>query len=101
PACPGLLPLSLHDALPIWGALDAAKRALGPISAVIHDEGGARLPAQDLDLVLDSEAAAMLPGTAARLAQGELAEQDREILFHYLDRKSTRLNSSHVKISYA
>src|SRR5688572_30853866 len=66
--------LSLHDALPIFGALVAD--------------------------ALDQEVDALL---GAHLAEVELqAEHDpRRAVRIVLDRKSTRLNSSHSQISYA
>src|SRR3712207_7650568 len=63
--------LSLHDALPIWARLDDGARP--------------RRHGRALPLLL----------TAARLA-GSRAHRER-----HLDRKSTRLNSSHANISYA
>ncbi len=53
-------------------------------AAVIHDEGGAGLAAQQFHLVVDAEAAARLAGAARPLAQGEAAEQHRIILLHHL-----------------
>src|SRR5690606_41154124 len=83
--------LSLHDALPIWAARDhdrdrraavdlLVRRGLGPDHAPLLDVLGV-LPR---GLVPE-------PG----LGQRGLGVGER------LDRKSTRLNSSHVKISYA
>src|SRR5690606_41298714 len=74
PATTEIYPLSLHDALPI----------LGERSSPASWEG---------------DAAELLPGTFGAPVDGAgrgvtLASLDR-------DRKSTRLNSSHVKISYA
>src|SRR5699024_12556757 len=79
PAAPRTSPLSLHDALPICvgsGESDhLAPRCLWrhaePIGSALHHQGGHR--------------------HAVELGQARLA----------LDRKSTRLNSSHVSISYA
>src|SRR3712207_7216277 len=75
--------LSLHDALPIW--LAARRRAhLG--AAVDHLALGVLVGhPRDGPLLVD-----------ARL--GEVADAVGE---HLLDRKSTRLNSSHANISYA
>src|SRR6202041_377615 len=60
PATTEIYPLSLHDALPIFGLVDLALAHHAP------------------QFVLDDAA-----------------------LLHDLDRKSTRLNSSHVELSYA
>src|SRR5690606_40595964 len=82
-----LYTLSLHDALPISvGAKDRKMGQEGAWTADVHFDG-VRVP--DSALVGGSEdvgyKAAMLS-----LARGRVQ-----------DRKSTRLNSSHVKISYA
>src|SRR3712207_9324407 len=82
PATPEIYTLSLHDALPIWMAIPAERTVPSPRSHEGHEwlyvlSGRVRLVLGDDDLVL---------------APGEAAE---------LDRKSTRLNSSHVNISYA
>src|SRR5262249_48612425 len=52
-------------------AVTAAQHARWPEAAVVHDEGGARLAAQQLHLVVHAEAAALRPGPAGALAQGE------------------------------
>src|SRR5690606_41953348 len=73
---PYIYTLSLHDALPILPRLAGAGHALG-------------------EVLLDER------------QLGDLVERLPELLAHdherrlELDRKSTRLNSSHVKISYA
>src|SRR5688500_19123145 len=72
-----LLTLSLHDALPIWTA--ASRTTAAPRS---------------LRLQFDRE----LAGRAGVAGQVEGAHADPE---RALDRKSTRLNSSHLVISYA
>src|SRR5690606_40495463 len=97
---PGTLaePLSLLDALPISN--DAVEQRLR-----IHPCG--RIPVRSLPLgtqVCDN-------GPFARLARsgwGTIGERERELPLAWAplqppweDRKSTRLNSSHVKISYA
>src|SRR5690606_40983557 len=72
-------PLSLHDALPI-----SADRC-----GVRHHRGvgmGQHLPGHP----------GQLSGGEGRLDEGVVGE-----MADYQDRKSTRLNSSHVKISYA
>src|SRR3712207_7330052 len=72
--------LSLHDALPIWeGPRD---RPAGPRP----DPGPSREPAHRPDALTPS------PGESCQRAAGSCA---------LLDRKSTRLNSSHANISYA
>src|SRR5690625_6041900 len=76
PPPPGIYPLSLHDALPIWEALRPRSRGAQHVVGVGVGTG------------LQRQA-------AAADAAGEAVAQRRE------DRKSTRLNSSHVAISYA
>src|SRR5690606_39645350 len=84
PPPPDVYPLSLHDALPISGVLDELQRHLDGMNLALLVRAHAVLDAPDaLDLSLDIRA------VAARL------------LDDLGDRKSTRLNSSHVKISYA
>src|SRR5690606_41495483 len=84
---PSFHPLSLHDALPIWPAPEHPDRGGGahprgllhglPGGARVHGAHGGRGPP------------ARLHRDAVRPAAP------------HPDRKSTRLNSSHVKISYA
>src|SRR5690606_41891503 len=93
--------LSLHDALPIWGrrfrqggkgGAGGLAHARAPHARALHRHE-ARAEALEAGIVL----------IAGRLVDGALApelgfeRQDRGAV----DRKSTRLNSSHVKISYA
>src|SRR5437870_6556896 len=79
---PEIYTLSLHDALPIsLGALSADHLA------AISDAGIRALAASDTVAVL-------LPATMVFLGRRAQAPARR-------DRKSTRLNSSHVAISYA
>src|SRR5690606_41964347 len=82
--------LSLHDALPIYADVDSAQpqpaqgrplRRLGPLAGVEVDEAVQ---------VLAGENPARHPEERFQALQGKGQ-----------DRKSTRLNSSHVKISYA
>src|SRR5690606_42010596 len=70
----GSCSLSLHDALPIL------------VSGILEDEGFGTRTAADSDSAL------------AALSE---RRPSLVILDIWLDRKSTRLNSSHVKISYA
>src|SRR5690606_41415067 len=94
---PGFFPPSLHDALPIW-----------PVLAPRPVRFRARMPVQHLPRLAPAQttprpradAAGSLgkvhqppPALVRALADGAVALGT--------DRKSTRLNSSHVKISYA
>src|SRR5690606_41967199 len=78
-------PLSLHDALPIWTLGGRRRRpALGRRARPGACEQARRL------------------GAGRRRGQGAAgASRGRRRVARRLDRKSTRLNSSHVKISYA
>src|SRR5690606_40928597 len=88
---PTLSPLSLHDALPIW---PRAPEPSAPAADQRRDDraeqGHARGDERDRrDRAVDQRA--LRP-----------ADPDpHETPGHRQDRKSTRLNSSHVKISYA
>src|SRR2546430_11087966 len=78
-----IYPLSLHDALPILFA---------PSSAVL--DSTAKKPLQVLAQAITAQA------PAAFLIEGH-TDQERGRTKLCLDRKSTRLNSSHSQISYA
>src|SRR5699024_12646614 len=98
---PRLCTLSLHDALPILTALGNPSEALIPVlrglDPVLFFQHSRILPAQETgqlrrqffclkDLIFD------------RSDEGQL--QSHCLIFELGDRKSTRLNSSHVSISY-
>src|SRR5690606_40433985 len=86
-----LYALSLHDALPIFR--DHGRDVAGALRIARRDDGGLRqivLGARH-EVVRAAERGDHLPEPLRGAAVGELR----------LDRKSTRLNSSHVKISYA
>src|SRR3989442_13971031 len=75
--------LSLHDALPISLVADAS-----------HYEALRRQHISDL--------LARMPENVKRVKwPGERIREERQQRLRSLDRKSTRLNSSHVRISYA
>src|SRR3712207_9463298 len=76
--------LSLHDALPIWYAPETVHRAP-------HGQGGQCRGRQE-----DGRSQARQPAAAGHRDEGNRRDGGRE-----LDRKSTRLNSSHANISYA
>src|SRR5207302_4033861 len=95
PATPPLYTLSLHDALPIL----RFERGFGlgrPASQHQYDQAVERRPVPPANL--GKYACSGVP--FARPFSGFLPLLARHI-FPGLDRKSTRLNSSHVKISYA
>src|SRR5690606_41598172 len=89
PSTTELYTLSLHDALPISGRYRMAGRgslagllAYGDANAIVMEMANEVLP-----VVKDTPVLAGVNGTDPFRVMG--------------DRKSTRLNSSHVKISYA
>src|SRR5690606_41528764 len=101
PAPPQFYTLSLHDALPICE--QARELAVGhrEPEAVHGDAEAARAPAdaqvahrRDLEAAADAHALDQCDGRMAAAPHREHRLVDQ-------DRKSTRLNSSHVKISYA
>src|SRR5690606_39713513 len=91
-ATPAIYTLSLHDALPIFGRrLDAI--AGQHINQALLHEGDQFAYAQIQTPQIQHQVGHELAGTVV----GHLPAA----LDLYQDRKSTRLNSSHVKISYA
>src|SRR3712207_8771452 len=76
--------LSLHDALPIWGDDgDPGVDHVGRVPGAAHPD----LDDGDVD---------------RRLGEGRVGHADHDLEeAHRVDRKSTRLNSSHANISYA
>src|SRR5690606_41778427 len=89
PASTNIYTLSLHDALPIYSNNEC------PYSGALH---------QEKPKTTEDRGAALIGITNQRL---KVNRQERTILGAFdalpeiADRKSTRLNSSHVKISYA
>src|SRR5690606_40358626 len=85
-------PLSLHDALPIYDT----RATIARLEALV-----ARLKPDTLialgDSFHDMKAAERMDAEDA----ARLARLSRSLDWIWIDRKSTRLNSSHVKISYA
>src|SRR5690606_40321539 len=89
-------PLSLHDALPIW--------TTGPIDAGERDPQGAPRSEAAGVAGLPCGGVAQCPPRGAAEGAADPAGPTlpcRAGAAGGLDRKSTRLNSSHVKISYA
>src|SRR5205807_6005630 len=101
PSTPALCTLSLHDALPIsargyhpYGASDPEGfAAMCVVELLVH---GADIAA-GLSLAFET------PGDVCRRAVDRLFPDvdDHDDQWELLDRKSTRLNSSHLVISYA
>src|SRR5690606_41221327 len=93
PATAATYPLSLHDALPICGA----RRGVGKEDrAMMTSISGRAVRASFL-----AAAVAAGPASLAEAAPRMTNAQKQQAEFLCQDRKSTRLNSSHVKISYA
>src|SRR5690606_40752893 len=86
-----LHPLSLHDALPIL--MGSANRSNSPKSDSSCFSTGCRSPSQSRQSCGNG---ANCTPRAEGASKAACRERSRSI-----DRKSTRLNSSHVKISYA
>src|SRR5690606_39918935 len=88
PATPALYALSLHDALPICPQVGAKLNEVTKEVTALLEERRSHLEHREAEERLQAERIDMtLPAIQYPLG--------------VLDRKSTRLNSSHVKISYA
>src|SRR5207249_11335886 len=91
PATSWSCPLSLHDALPIFvlslAVAANAQTFRGTINGTVTDPSGASVPNA---AVKATEIATGIDHATTTTSEGAFA-----------DRKSTRLNSSHVSISYA
>src|SRR5690606_41457344 len=81
--------LSLHDALPIF--VDDVAGVHDRVDRVLQGADVAHHPADALGAVL----------TAVQMGVADMGENEHRSSGGRIDRKSTRLNSSHVKISYA
>src|SRR5690606_41389178 len=90
PPSPAPYPLSLHDALPISQLRLRQSRSSAHARDVAH--GSQRGPPQSTSVSSPSRAPLVQEGGAALRMQAPASQTDR---------KSTRLNSSHVKTSYA
>src|SRR5690606_41348226 len=87
---PDLSPLSLPDALPICG--QAGRQSLVGNARSLEAIG---VTSGRLSVDAGSSSATIFP------VAGQVFVNDGTAVARYADRKSTRLNSSHVKISYA
>src|SRR5207244_12489562 len=95
PHTPATHPLSLHDALPIFAvnARDAMPRG-GKLTIETRNA--------ELDAAYERRNPEAAPGSYVLLSVTDTGcGMDAETQSHILDRKSTRLNSSHQIISYA
>src|SRR5690606_41799777 len=93
PHTPVIDSLSLHDALPILVRLEAGSRGETWLIADLAEPGLYRIQALGPELVR------MIVRDGGLGQVSEMQYGDGQGM--RLDRKSTRLNSSHVKISYA
>src|SRR5207253_8664248 len=100
PPTPALSTLSLHVALPILTLEPAghheAVAAVAPLAADDHDPGAAARRAESRERG-DDRLGGSAAGVLHQCGPGDAEVGDRPLI----DRKSTRLNSSHVAISYA
>src|SRR5690606_42111752 len=90
-------PLSLHDALPIWPLRVARGRPRRAARGRHAGRGGPRADGPAAGLAAGR--AGLAGGTRPRPA--DIRRSRPPAAAETVDRKSTRLNSSHVKISYA
>src|SRR5207253_10522444 len=95
PATPPIYTLSLHDALPICYVHPETDAQVEAIDKILHLRKGSRI----LDVACGSGRHTV--GLAKRGYRMTGFDLSRALLAEAQDRKSTRLNSSHVAISYA
>src|SRR5207249_10443743 len=94
PATPAIYPLSLHDALPI-----SLERRSSACHSSAHGPHRPALPSPD---IAGRSRVHRIPPRVRDVRNAPLWDRtviDIEVI--WVDRKSTRLNSSHVSISYA
>src|SRR5690606_41839599 len=96
-----IYPLSLHDALPISAAADLARLDVQESLVALdpHPDRGVLLPAVHRADVVEIALRHRQHGVRG-LAPAFAGHQELALDLQGQDRKSTRLNSSHVKISY-
>src|SRR5436305_10357929 len=92
--------LSLHDALPILvGDLFGAGKMFLP--QVVKSARVMKKAVAYLQPFMEAEKAALVASGGVARAQGKIVMATGKGDVHDIDRKSTRLNSSHVRISYS
>src|SRR5690606_40839846 len=93
-------PLSLHDALPIWGGSGALypQSAIAGLNSLPRSH---RFGVRSLQVALRAGSCATGPREPRQVRKEAAVSESSRVPRGCLDRKSTRLNSSHVKISYA
>src|SRR5699024_11499622 len=97
-APPPSSPLSLHDALPISAVVRRINNALMRADQIERSEGDLKVDDWLAPIVADAEAGFGGTANVYELMRGMINAGAAGV---HLDRKSTRLNSSHVSISYA
>src|SRR5207253_10532804 len=96
---PSTSTLSLHDALPIFLRNQAYHINGNQQFGIYLDNVGSNAVVRDNLLFNNSDTGLLLTGASFE-SSGNVAFNNTRG-FYYEDRKSTRLNSSHVAISYA
>src|SRR5207302_9402307 len=94
-----LSPLSLHDALPIFFSLPIPLKQAYPRTKV--QPGRIRTAVNSARSSRHTKCLQHLTTLLARMQLSKIVSRNRSTASVPQDRKSTRLNSSHVKISYA
>src|SRR5690606_41310758 len=98
---PSITPLSLHDALPILMLVKTRATAQAVQPAGASREPGSNLGGSSSSSSSLIAASDVPPDTGSAVtAYPEKKSRAGRVLLVLVDRKSTRLNSSHVKISY-
>src|SRR5205807_4555199 len=98
---PAVHPLSLHDALPITPQFQAAAfRSTLEAASDAVDDGTWGVLAELQQMARRQAADECVPGMDEPAIVNEALDFERRALCDVIDRKCTRLNSSHFVISY-
>src|SRR5207302_9263198 len=101
PPPPSTYTLSLHDALPIYAVHRVSRRLRRHGQSQLRHRRRRHGTYAHQPRRTATDAAQRVRVELAEYGAGDVGTGHRDVINRTVDRKSTRLNSSHVKISYA